>query len=464
MESFFNEISNATEAFRKIDDCHAHIVSHLDSDGISAAAIMLKALNRENKKCKISVLSQLDENQIKKIRDSEEKTVVFTDLGSGQISLINKYLSDKKVFILDHHYPEEEKARNGIIHINPHLQGIDGGQTISGAGVVYLFSKELNPQNKELAHLAVIGAIGDVQEDNGFTGLNCQIFKEAKEHGNLSIEKGLNLFGLQTKPLHKVLGYSSDVPLPGISGSENNSIQFLNQIGISPKKNGRWKRISDLKLEEVQKLTEELIKLRQNEKVPEKIIGDNYILSQEEAGTQFRDAKEFSTVLNSCGRLGHPLVGIDVCLGNNCAKKKALEILTGYKKEIVNAMSWFHNAKGDVFEENGLLIINAKNNIRHTVAGTIASILAKSKKYKDGTIILSMARNESEMTKISLRIAAVRPKQNIDLKNILSNVVNRVGGEAGGHKYAAGALIPTAKEDKFLSVAKEVLRENVIIH
>ena len=52
--------------------------------------------------------------------------------------------------------------------MNPHLFDIDGSTEISGAGVVYLFCKALDGKNKDMAHIAIVGAIGDIQEDKGF--------------------------------------------------------------------------------------------------------------------------------------------------------------------------------------------------------------------------------------------------------------------------------------------------------
>jgi nanoRNase/pAp phosphatase (c-di-AMP/oligoRNAs hydrolase) len=44
--------------------------------------------------------------------------------------------------------------------------------------------------------------------------------------------------------------------------------------------------------------------------------------------------------------------------------------------------------------------------------------------------------------------------KNVDLKSIVGELVSRVGGEAGGHQLAAGAIIDTDKEDKFIEEAK----------
>jgi nanoRNase/pAp phosphatase (c-di-AMP/oligoRNAs hydrolase) len=60
------------------------------------------------------------------------------------------------------------------------------------------------------------------------------------------------------------------------------------------------------------------------------------------------------------------------------------------------------------------------------------------------------------MSKASLRVCGFK-NDDVDLRDVIKEIVDKVGGEAGGHKYAAGALIETEKEEEFLKAAKEVL-------
>jgi nanoRNase/pAp phosphatase (c-di-AMP/oligoRNAs hydrolase) len=50
----------------------------------------------------------------------------------------------------------------------------------------------------------------------------------------------------------------------------------------------------------------------------------------------------------------------------------------------------------------------------------------------------------------------------IDLKEIISDITKQIGGEAGGHMYAAGAIIPTEKEQEFIEAAQRVLEKKGI--
>ena len=214
----------------------AFVVSHIDADGLTSAAIMGKALERAGIDCDIRFVKQLDGAVLTEIADSNPELVIFTDLGSGMLDAI-KTLKFNAV-ISDHHQPQGTYEH----HLNPHLFGFHGAIEVSGSGVTYLIARSLG-DNSDLADLAIVGAVGDLQHmKNGqLIGINRQILEEGTKAGVLHYEKDLLLFGKQTRPIFKLLQYSSDPFLPGISGSEDESIEFLKKIGI--RQHGeKWRR------------------------------------------------------------------------------------------------------------------------------------------------------------------------------------------------------------------------------
>jgi single-stranded-DNA-specific exonuclease len=463
LEKFGLRLKEAVDKLNQIDKSETfRVISHLDSDGICAASLLLKALNIEKRKYSLSIVQQLDEKTISSLSEESYTHFIFTDIGSGQLDLINKHLSGRTIFILDHHDPAAEAGEN-IMHVNPHLFGINGSNEISGAGVVFMFAETLNPKLAEFAHLALIGAIGDIQDEGGsFSELNRSFISKAVEAGKLKVIKGLRLFGAQTKPLHKILEYSSSPSIPGVSGSESGAIQFLRQIGIEPKEGNQWRKLVNLSQPEIERLTDGIImKLLESDTPinPEDIIGEVYILREEEKESPLRDAKEFSTMLNACGRMGKSSVGIGACLGDSVSKQNAIRVLGDYKREIVRAMEWYEQNKltHNVIMDKGLLIINAHDQIKPTIIGTMASIISKSSSLPDKTFILSMARNDDGSTKVSMRIAG-NGNSDVDLNTLVSRITEKIGaGKGGGHMHASGAVIPSDKEEDFISHARIVL-------
>ncbi len=68
------------------------------------------------------------------------------------------------------------------MQLNPHLYGIDGATDVSGSGVAYFAAKALNPANVDLAPIALVGALGDMQdkyEQRSLKGLNEIIVNDA---------------------------------------------------------------------------------------------------------------------------------------------------------------------------------------------------------------------------------------------------------------------------------------------
>ena len=448
------QIRNAVARFNSWDkESTVMIISHLDADGISASAIMIGLMNNANRKYSITILPQLDEKKILELKDSKEKYIIFSDLGSGQLREINDYLSDKEIIILDHHEPVDVVLGDNIVHVNPHLSGIDGSKEISGAGVSYLFAEALDDKNQDLSYIAIIGAIGDIQEANGFGELNTRILNKAIERKKIKLELGLKFFGMQTRPLHKLLEYSSDPFIPGVSGSESGSIHFLNELGIDPKKGSGWKKMHDLSFDEKQRLIAGVVMKRISEGNPEEVLGNLYLLEGEKDGSPMRDLREFATLLNACGRMNRASCGIGACLGFEKDRSMALQTLADYKKEIVNAINWYHGCS-DIVKGDNYIIINARDEVLVTIIGTLASIISKSKDTKPGTFIMSMARNKDGNTKVSLRMS--KSDLVFDLRSIVKEITDDIGGEAGGHIHAAGAIIPVSLEDKFILKAKEV--------
>ena len=229
--------------------------------------------------------------------------------------------------------------------------------------------------------------------------------------------------------------------------------------GIEPKNGSGWKKIVHLDEEEMKKLVTGIIMKRLNEANPDDVLGNVYILPHEEEESPTRDAKEFATLLNACGRLGRASFGIGACLGDKKIKQQAIRSLGDYKKEIVNALNWYNENKfsDDVYWGNRFVIINAKQNVMSTMIGTLASILSKSNLMTNNTFILSMAQALDGNTKVSLRTTN-NADGTLDLKRVIEEIIEGIGNaESGGHQNAAGAVIPTEKEEMFIEAAKEVL-------
>jgi len=431
---------------------NVRIISHLDCDGMCASALLIKTLNLLERTYSLTIVPQLDVATIRRLGNEKPTFVIFSDLGSEQAPIIEQELPGIPIIILDHHRPKKSSGSKNIVHVNPHI--LNDRDDISGSGVVYYFTKNLRPEIKKYSHIPVIGAIGDNQARNGFRGYNKLLLKEAITSGNMIVSQGLRLFGAQTKPLHKVLECSVDTYIPGVTGSATGALDFVKSLGIDPKSGKAWKKLIHLTEDELQRLTDGILKRRSKESKPSDIFGEVYTIKNEEEGP-FKDAREYSTLLNACGRLNNASVGIGSLLGNPELKKQAVRILSEYRRELLNALNSFNKAK--TVKSDYYMIVNAKSEIRATMIGTIASIVSRANHMKPGTVFITMARSADNMTKISAR--KTYGGMDLDLRKMMADIIKRSGGESGGHRNAAGALIKTSDENFFIKNAKEVLEK-----
>ncbi|MBS3092166.1 DHH family phosphoesterase [Candidatus Pacearchaeota archaeon] len=428
----------AKQFLEKTENKKIQVISHNDTDGITSASIITRALQRMNKEFSLRIVKQLDSEVFKEI--PEDKVVLFLDLASNSF----QYIKDLKnpVFILDHHEIISKIPENVII-INPHLFH---EEEISGAGLAYLFAKELSDENIDLAYLAAIGMVGDMLEKN-LGKIYTNILKDSK----VIIKKGLTLYPA-TRPIDKVLEYSSDIYIPNVSGSASGVNAFLRDIGIQ-RVNNKYKNLIELNPEELSKLITAISLQSTNIKDSSEIIGNIYLVN---FFNKVEDIRQISAMINACSRLGESRTAIAFCLQNKKAKAKAENIYAQYRQSIVNALGSLPNLRK--IEQKNYIIIHAENKIKDTIIGTIASILSNSRTYEEGKAIIAMAYNENKI-KVSARVVGKNGK---NIREILNSVIEEVGGEVGGHKFAAGCLVEKENEQKFLDMLQKKLEIEMV--
>ncbi|MBI5148490.1 DHH family phosphoesterase [Candidatus Pacearchaeota archaeon] len=440
IEFMIPAIKRAAVEFKEIEkDKTILIISHYDTDGITSAAILAKTLQREDKKFNIRIVKQLERELLDEIKKEFRKEIIFfLDLGSGSLDILKNF--SNKIFILDHHECKEEKLPENIKFINPHL--FNEETEMSASAIVYLFAKEINKENKDLSNLAVLGMVGDMVERE-LSRVNSNILKDS----DVMVKKGLLLFSA-TRPISRALEYSSEFFIPGVTGSSSGVTNLLRSIGID-----RQKILLDLTEEEISKLVTTIILKTMGQEEKLNIIGNIYLIK---FFNRVEDARELSTLINACSRLGYPDVALSLCLGNSKARMKAESIYNTYKHEIVASLNWAE--QNEKLQGDNYVIINAKSNIKDTIIGTVTSIIASSFLYKEGTIIVGMAYRGDKI-KISIRKSR---GNKINLQNLLSNINKVINGEFGGHANAAGCLIDKEKEQTFIDTIKKELETEAI--
>ncbi len=461
LEQLVKEAKRAANLVKSYQD-PIRIFSHYDTDGITSAAIMTKALFREGKSFHLTAVKQLNKSFIDELNKCREELIIFLDFGSGQLKFLSE-LKNKKLIIIDHHQPNGEK-KDFIIHVNPVDFGIN--ENISSSGVSYIFSRALGQANKDLSELAVIGAIGDSQmgsigENWGLMGLNKELLKDAEDSKKLKASKGLRIWGRTTRPIHKALEYCLDPYIPNVTGSESNSIQFLQELNIELKDaNGKWRTLSDLTDEEQKKLASGIIieRVKKDHENPDWIFGDIYELLDR---GEYNDANEFATMVNACGKLGEADLGISFCMNDQTAYTKVKRLLEKYRRTLGSGLNLIHKEKDKIMRETSKAIyFLVGNKISEHIISNVISIISKN--WDLDKPIFGLADAE-EGIKISARASDALVTAGINLKEILSKTAGELEGEGGGHKGASGATIPKGTEEEFIRKVDALIPESTLL-
>ncbi|MHA2281297.1 MAG: DHHA1 domain-containing protein [Promethearchaeota archaeon] len=483
--SFFNYVKNLKAPIQ--------IYTHLDADGLSAGAILGKVLYRENIPFQITVLRQLERREIEKISEKVEEYnnyLIFSDFGSGQYQELQSELIHNRNYnnflILDHHIPQNVSSKEDVNlleeihestkewHINPYFFEIDGSLEISGAGLSYYFAKCVNPENVDLSPLALIGAVGDIQNqglNKSFLGLNKLVLEDAMNSGKIEVVNDLNFSTL--KPLNEAIAYSKDVNLPGLSKDVNRTLIFLKTKGILMENSeGKVKTLNELDQDEKQKISSAIIEYAsikldlEPSKIIKKLIVYRYLLKNELIGSEIHDIKEFSNLLNACGRTHNASLGIAIAMGDRKdIYQQSKHVLKSYRKSLAESLSWIEKNK-KIQQRGSIQYFMGEEVIPESIIGTITSILifGQSKGVDISKPIFGLAkRTDEDVYKVSGRAHEKIVSQGVNLSLVIKEASNlsNIDSLGGGHPPAAGTKIPIEKLDVFLENCNLIVRNQL---
>ena len=442
------------------------VASHFDADGISSGSIMLSAVNRLTSFPHLRVIDSVNERILEQIEAVESDLVIFTDIGSGYLEIISKILRNRDIVIADHHQPLGEAGSN-LHHFNTHILGFDGSDEISGAGTAYLLAKALDSRNTDLSAMAIVGALGD-QQDKGperrFKGLNADILKDAVDSKVIEVTKDLVFFGRQTRPIHRAIASTTDPFLPGLSGEEDRCLALLDAAGIPTKVDDKWRTISDLSLDEkrriVDKIIEHTISSNFKGEAVLNLIGSVYTLTREEPGTSLRDAREFATLLNACGRMNRAGLGIAIGIGDRGESfQQAQQLYSEYKSQLSKYMNWVATAPNATKTGRNVVMVNGQGVVDESMTGAVSSLISSSKLFGESKVTIVTTLTRSGEAKISTRATESLVQKGVNLGKILQDLSPKYGGVGGGHAIAAGATIQSPDLDRFLVALERAVDE-----
>ena len=446
------QYGDARKIIESSDDIKVY--SHIDCDGICSGAILSTILDRQNKEHEIEFvnLDVLDDLEL------THELTIFSDLGSGQ-NITTKAKKGQKIIVLDHHPPLRDlDYKDGkdytYLEINPLHHGIDGSYYVCGGGLCYFLSKEFGYD--DLSWIGLLSAIGDMQNTRTghFEGLNEIIQQDAIDGGYLKVIKNdLNIYGRNTRPLFVALSYFSDVKLP-ITNNTNETMAILEELGIDEKNNR--KTLNELSMEDKAKLYQRLSAMisqvvpgRYVKYIPQLIIGDSYTFIKEDPTSFLRDASEFSTAMNACGRNHEEIVAMEVLKGDRFLALDQLESISrDHRRNLAQSIEKVADGEhSNIIELKNLQYFDGTG-IKPEIVGTITGMVLGYCNWKKP--IIGFTQTDNDGLKISLRCSRLLSYDGIHFGNIIHKISSEVGGSGGGHSMACGAYIPIDKKCEFL--------------
>ena len=383
LKPFCEKINNVIE-----NDNEISVITHLDADGIISGKDYFYVFNEIRRPITVRSVSDMTLNVIEQMKFENHDFYIITDLGGRMAKELLKAL-DKRWVAIDHHqiYQEETTDYNDQV-LNAWKFGINGGNEICAGGMAYMVASTLDRKNRDLSSTAIVSALADRQDQGdkrSLLGVNSEIVKIAQSLGLISVDFDLMFTGRETRPLHESLAYTSSPYIEGLTWNIENCYEIIKNAGIKMKDNGRWRVLSEISNEEKSFILDAIAKFVVTSSkytatdIKDNLIGYTYTLTNEDQRSQLRDAREFSIMLNACGRIRKAGVGIGICMGDrNTMLTEGEEIVDQYRTTLRNYISTIFAEKWRLIDNGNSVFVNGEGLLAEDMLGAVSSLLGGS--------------------------------------------------------------------------------------
>jgi hypothetical protein len=190
LDQLIEAMEKAVQEVRQWPEKTVHIFHHNDADGLSSGTILSRAFERQGFEVQRFCLEKPYPQVLKKVYEQDGRILIFADFAGRIAPLLSELNRERNLtLILDHHVAEA--ATNPKVHnLDPDLFGLKGDRDISASTTCYLFARTLDQANRDLAHIAAIGAVGDGFFVNGrLVNQNREAALEAAKQGLMEIKE-----------------------------------------------------------------------------------------------------------------------------------------------------------------------------------------------------------------------------------------------------------------------------------
>jgi single-stranded-DNA-specific exonuclease len=188
--NFIDAMERAIREVRLWPERTVQVFHHNDADGLTSGAIITRAFEREGYKVQRFCLEKPYPAVLKKVFEQEGRILIFADFAGRIAPLISELNKGRNLtLILDHHVAEAS-TDSRVHNLDPDLYGLKGDRDISASTTCYFFALTLDSVNRDMAHIAAVGAVGDgFFVDGQLVSQNRDVALEAAQQGLIEIRK-----------------------------------------------------------------------------------------------------------------------------------------------------------------------------------------------------------------------------------------------------------------------------------
>ena len=433
-KTFFSLLTQAAEEVSKYAE--VRVLTHYDADGISSAGILSTVFMRRGIRFQLTLVKSLDEATIARVGEAAG-CLVLADLGASFLPQLEAL--EASVVVFDHHAPVGGSEK--VLHVNPHLVGIDGMTSGCAGAVCMMFALAMDDRNWDLLPIAFAGIVGDRQHIRGLSGINRWLLEGGLSRKILELRPGSLL---PDGKLADGLASCYDPYIIGVSGSLEGAMSLLRESGIPE--------------------DAELMQLNENERrrlsslIALRLIGQGCTTSslEELTADQFffpgrkTTGKDLAQLLDACGRASQEGLGVAVALGDAKAMEAAERLRKEYTESVLKAMGTVI-AEGVAKKRHLQYFISSNPSLSGILAGLTMQFVGDRDKP---TIVLSY---KEDKVRVSSRATFDLLAKGVDLAAGLREAAAAVGGQGGGHSIASGATVDKGKDQEFIEKLDEIL-------
>jgi hypothetical protein len=190
LNNLIDAMEHAIHELRQWPGKTVQVFHHNDSDGLTSGAILTRAFERQGYTVRRFCLEKPYPKVLNKVFEQEGSLLIFADFAGRIAPLLSELNKGRNLtLILDHHVAEPSTEPR-VINLDPDLFGLKGDRDISASTTCYLFARTMDPINRDLAHIAAVGAVGDgFFVDGKLVSENREVALEAVKQGLMEIRE-----------------------------------------------------------------------------------------------------------------------------------------------------------------------------------------------------------------------------------------------------------------------------------